>query len=219
MTANGCNRPSMRSGIPALAVLLSAALTLLACGPAATATPIPGPAPAATEVLDAEGGSPDQVTAVVQQLFDTYGRAIRDEDAELFRSVMTRELAGSCGLNQLQAWLDQDENSLAEVVVRSVFVDVADPSRAFAEVALKQYAERPEEAPTHPWPVVLEDGEWQAGFLYGSTFGRCPYDVPSPRSGPDGRGRDFPLIPGLDLERREDILAAVPGTEVVHVSF
>ena len=213
--------------MPALAVLLSAALTLLACGPASTATPVPGhtpvatevSAPAATQTPEAEGDGGDEVTAAVQQLFDTWSRALRDEDAELFRSIMTRDLAGSCGLDELQAWLDQGENSLAELVVRSVFVDVADPSRAFAEVTPKEYAERPEESPMYPWPVALEDGEWRAGFLYGLTFGRCPYNAPSPRSGPDGRESDFPLIPGLDLERREDILAAVPGTKVVHGSF
>ena len=70
----------------------------------------------------------------VKQLFDTWNRAFRDNDAELFQSVMTRELAGSCGLDELQSWLDQDVDFFTEPVVRSVFVDVSDPTRAFAEV-------------------------------------------------------------------------------------
>ena len=223
----GCKIPSMSSRLSALVVLISAALTLLACEPTATATPISGHIPEATEVSTpvatqtpvAEGDGGDEVTAAVQQLLDTRSRALRDDDAELLRSVMTRDLAGSCGLDQLQSWLDQDENSPREVVVRSVFVDVSDPSRAFAEVTRKEYAERPEESPTFPWPVELEDGEWRAGYLYGLTLGRCPYDVPNPPSGPDGRERDFPQIPGLDLDRHEDILSAVPGTRVVHGNF
>ena len=116
-------------------VLLSAVLTLLACEPTATATPLSGHIPEATEVStpvatqtpEAEGDGGDEVTAAVQQLFDTRRRALRDDDAELLRSVMTRDLAESCELDELQSWLDQDENSPREVVVRSVFVDVSDP--------------------------------------------------------------------------------------------
>ena len=217
----------MSAGIPRLAILLTGALALLACGQTATATPIPAPtpaatgvdAPAATQTPEADGDRGDEVTAAIQQLFDTYNRALREEDVELFRSVMTRELAGSCGLDQLQSWLEHGERFLTEIVVRSVFVDVADPSRAFAEITSRQLGGLPEDSPTFPWPVTLEDGEWRAGSLYGLTVGSCPYNAPSPPSGPDDHERDFPVIPGLDLERRGDILAAVPGTRVLHGNF
>ena len=115
--------------------------------------------------------------------------------------------------------MDQDEEVLAQVIVRSVFVDVADPSRAFAEITTKRDAGRPEESPTFPWPVVLEDGGWRAGFHYALTVQGCPYSASTESSGPGNGEHEFPLIPGLDLERREDILAAVPGTRVVHGSF
>ena len=65
--------------------------------------------------------------------------------------------------------------------------------------------------------MALEDGLWRAGFIYRSTFERCPFEVPSSPSGPDEHG--FPVIAGLDLERGGDILAAVPGTRVLHVSY
>ena len=191
--------------------------------PTSTPGPTPAPtevgAPTATEAPEAERDSGDEVTAAVQRLFDTWNQALRDEDAELFRSVLTRELAASCRLDDLQSWFDQDEEFLTEVVVRSVFVDVADPSRAFAEITTMQDAGRPEESPTYPWPVAREDGGWRAGFLYGLTVERCPYSASIQSSGSDGGERVFPQIPGLDLERREDILAAVPGTRVLHGSF
>ena len=57
------------------------------------------------------------------------------------------------------------------------------------------------------------------GFPLGLTANRCPFIADSPPSGPDGREREFPRIPGLDLERRDDILAAVPGTRVVRGSY
>ena len=161
----------------------------------------------------------DEVKTAVQQLFDTWNQALQEEDAELFRSVLTQELAGSCELDELQAWVDQDEDVLARVIVRSVFVDVADPSRAFAEVTTLRDAGRPEESVTSPWPVTLEDGEWRVGFPYALAFEGCPYSASIEPSGPGSGEREFPLIPGLDLERREDILAAVPGTRVVHGSF
>ena len=183
---------------------------------AASATPIPEPTPAATQTPGAQGDGENEVTAAVQQLFDIYARALRSKDAELLRSTMTRDLAESCRLDELQPWLEQDESSLAKVVVRSVFVDLADPSRAFAEVTPEEYNPRSEGSVSYPWPVALEDREWRAGFPYGLSFGRCPYEAPSPPSGSDGRERDFPAIPGLDLGRRDDILAAVPGTRVVH---
>ena len=216
----------MSSRLPALALFLSASLALLACGPTATATPTAKPLPAATGVVapaatetPVTDGDGDEVKAAVQHLFDTWNRALRDKDAALFRSLLTRELAGSCELDELQSWLDQGEDVLAGAVVRSVFLDVADPNRAFAEIATGRMAGRPEESLTYPWPVALEGGEWRAGFLYGLTMERWPYIASSPPSGRDGAEREFPQIPGLELERRDDILAAVPGTRVVHGSF
>ena len=131
---------------------------------------------------------------------------------------MTRELAESCGLDQLQSWLDQDEEFIAEAVVATVFVDVTDPNRAYADIAVGQ----PQESISFPWPVAKEEGEWRAGFPVGFTpltGNRCPYVASSPPSGPEGREREYPQIPGLDLERRDDTLSAVPGTRVVRGSY
>ena len=173
--------------------------------------------PPATEAPVAERDGDDDVQGQVRQLFDTWNRALRERDAALFHSVLTRELAGRCGLEELQSWLDQHERFFEELEVRTVFLDVADPSRAFAEIIARQRAERPEETLTYPWRVALENEKWRVGFLADLTIESCPY-IALP-SGPEGGQRDFPQIPGLDLERREDILAAVPGTKVVHSSF
>jgi hypothetical protein len=240
----------MISRLPALVILLSALLTLLACGqtaapmptptmglePMATPTPMPMPMPTATptaglepvatevvtppasEATVAERDGDDEVKDAVQQLFDNWNRALRERDAALFHSLLTRELAGSCGLEGLQSWLDQGEEFLAEAEVRSVFLDVADPSRAFAEITARQHAGGPEVPLSFPWPVALEEGEWRAGFPASLTAESCPYKASEPPSGPEGRERQFPQIPGLDLEPRDDILAAVPGTNVVHGS-
>ncbi len=209
-------------------LFLSALLTLLACGPAATPTPTMGIEPAATEVVappateapvaDADRDGDDGVQEAVQVLFDTWNQALQEKDAALFQSVLTRQLADSCQLEDLQSWLDQGEDFLANVEVRAVFLDVADPNRAFAEVTARQQAGPAGASPTYPWPVGLEDGTWRAGFLYGPVE-ICPYVVSDRPSGPDGRENEFPQIPGLDLNRREDILAAVPGARVVHGSF
>ena len=175
-----------------------------------------GPAThAAARASNAEEDSDDETKVAVQQLFDTWNQALREDDAALFHSLLTEELAGSCGLDQLQSWLDQDEEFLAEAVVAAVFLDVADPTRAFAEIAARQSAGRPLESISFPWPVALEDGEWRAGFPVGFTAKRCPYVASTPPSGPEGREREYPQIPGMDLERREGILDAVPGTRVI----
>ena len=47
----------------------------------------------------------------------------------------------------------------------------------------------------------------------------CPFSAYIQPTEPDGSEHDFPQIPGLDLDRREDILAAVPGTRVLHGSY
>ena len=177
-------------------------------------TPTMGPPPAA-QASNSERDSDDGINMSVQQLFDTWNQALREDDAALFHSLLTEELAGSCGLDQLQLWLDQDEEFLAEAVVAAVFLDVTDPTRAFAEIAARRNAGRPLESISFPWPVALEDGEWRAGFPMGSTATRCPYVASSPPSGPEGREREYPQIPGMDLERRESVLDAVPGTRVI----
>ncbi len=170
---------------------------------------------AAARASDAERNSDDGTKMAVQQLFDTWNQALREDDAALFRSLLTEELAGSCGLDQLQSWLEQDEEFLAEVVVAAVFLDVTDPTRAFAEIAARQNPGRPLESISLPWPVSLEDGEWKAGFPVGFTANRCPYVASSPPSGPEGREREYPQIPGMDLERHESVLDAVPGARVI----
>ena len=187
--------------------------------PTATMEPVPAATEvathAATKASDDERESDDKTKVAVQQLFDTWNRALKEDDAALFHSILTRELAESCGLDELQSWLEQNEEFFAETVVTAVFLDVADPTRAFAELTAGQ----PEEAISFPWPVELEDGEWRSGILAGFTADRCPYVAESLPSGPEGREREIPEIPGLDLDRREEIFAAVPGTRVVRGSF
>ena len=198
--------------------------------PAAMPTPTMGLGPAATEVVTspateasvAERDGDDGIKDAVQWVFDTWTRALVESDAALFHSVLTRELAGYCGLEELQSWVDESEGFLGEVEVRSVFVDVSDPSRSFAEILIKQSGGRPEQSLTYPRPVALEDGKWRAGvatFLVGRPSGSCPFVASGPRSGLEGREPEFPQILGLDLDRHEDILAAVPRTRVVHGSI
>ena len=190
-------------------------------------TPTMEPVPAATgvathaitEASNAIGDSDDETKVAVHQLFETWNRALKEDDAALFHSILTRGLAESCGLDELQSWLEQNEEFFAEFEVTAVFVDVTDPTRAFAELVAGQRAGRPQGAIPFPWPVVLVDGERRAGLLTGLDAQRCPYVAESPRSGPEGREREFPQIPGLDLEGREEIFAAVPGTRVVRGSF
>ncbi len=187
--------------------------------PTVAATPTKAPEPAATEIVthaasetsNGERGSDERVKVAVQQLFDTWTRALREDDAALFHSVLTREMAGSCGLDELQSWLDRDEGFLAEAVVATVFTDVNDPSRALAELVVG----RPEESILFPWPVAREDGEWRAGFPVALTVRECPYAESGAPPGPEGGQPEYPQIPGLDLERREGILDAVPGTRVI----
>ena len=191
--------------------------------PTLAPTPTTGLPPGATEpathaaarASDAGRNSDDETKMAVQQLFGTWNQALRENDAALFRSLLTEELAGSCRLDELQSWLDQDEEFFAEAVVAAVFLDVTDPTRAFAEIAARQNPGRPLESISLPWPVALEDGEWKAGFPVGFTANRCPYVASSPPSGPDGREREYPQIPGMDLERREGVLDAVSGTRVI----
>ena len=195
----------------------------LTSSPTPMPTPTMGPPPAATglaayaaaQASNSEGDGDDGTRVAVQRLFDTWNQALREDDAALFRSLLTEELAGSCGLDQLQSWLEQDEEFLAEAVVAAVFLDVTDPTRAFAEIAARQNPGRPLESISLPWPVALEDGEWKAGFPVGFTANRCPYVASSPPSGPEGREREYPQIPGMDLERHENVLDAVPGTRVI----
>ena len=122
--------------------------------PTLAPTSTTGPPPAATgpatyaaaRASNAERDSDDETKIAVQRLFDTWNQALREDDAALFYSLLTEELAENCGLDELQSWLDQEEEFLAEAVVAAVFLDVADPTRAFAEIAARQNAGRPLES-------------------------------------------------------------------------
>ena len=234
--------------LPAVVILLSVLLTLLACGqtatpvptvalePAATPTPVSaemptaGLKPAATEIVAplateapvGGGDGDDGIRGAVQQLFDSWNRALEERDAALFHSLLTQELAGSCELEKVQSWLDLGEFFLAGAEVRSVFLDVADPGRASVEIVVGQSAGGLEVPLPFPWPVALEEGQWRAGFPAGLTAQSCPYSVSEHSiepSGPDGGEREYPQIPGLALERHGDVLAAVPGARVLDGSI
>ncbi len=215
----------MMSRLPVVVIFLSTLLALLACGqtptpmptPEPTLTPMPTPMPTLTPTPTPPAGS--ETKGAVQLLFDNLHRATQEKDATLFHSLLTRELAGSCELRQVQSWLDRGAHFPGEVEVRSVFLDIADSSRAYAEIPLGQSGGRPEQALNYPWLVALEDGEWRAGFPVGWVGGSCPYAASERPSGPEGRGREFPQIPGLDLNLRRDVLAAVLGTRVLHGSY
>ena len=214
-------------------LFLSALLTLLACGPAATPTPTMGIEPAATEVVappateapvaDADRDGDDGVQEAVQVLFDTWNQALQEKDAALFQSVLTRQLADSCQLEDLQSWLDQGEDFLANVEVRAVFLDVADPNRAFAEVTARQQCRGASRGISN---LSMACGDWKmetwrAGFP--ATFAQLKYAHTSYQDRPSGTRRQGERIsrrfPAWTLNRREDILAAVPGARVVHGSF
>ena len=172
-------------------------------GPASESTGIP--AHAVTGASNAERDSNDRTKVAVQPLFDTWNRALRDDDAALFHSVLTRELAGSCGLDELQSWLDQDDEFLAEAVVSAVFLDVTDPTRAFAELAAGQRAARPEEA--IPCSMARGAGRRRMAGRIPRRFDCKKMPVRRIKStlGAEGGEREFSQIPGLDLERRENI--------------
>ncbi|MYC36839.1 MAG: hypothetical protein F4X66_07990 [Chloroflexi bacterium] len=243
------NKPSRNLWLSSLALLCFAALLLSAScdgespeppvdtpipvAPTETPSPTPttvvipsptlAPSPTATEPAThaaAEGDGDDGTKIAVQQLFDDWNRALKDNDTALFHSLLTRELAGICGLDELQSWLEQDEEFIEEAVVAAVFLDVNNPTRAYAEIAAGQPDGQPQESISFPWPVAMEEGEWRAGFpvaVFPANI--CPYVASSPPSGPEGREREYPQIPGLDLERRDDTLSAVPGTRVVRGSY
>ena len=134
--------------------------------PTLVPTPTTDPAPAAAGIAAhaAAGESntrrdgEDGTMVAIQQLFDTWNQALKDDDADLFHSVLTRELAGSCGLGELRSWLEQDAEFLPDPVVTAVFLDVTDPTRALAEVGAEQGAGQPEYSFSFPWPLALEDG-------------------------------------------------------------
>ena len=122
--------------------------------PAATGVAMHAVTEASDDERENDNRTNDNRTKVaVQQLFDTWNRALKEDDAALFHSILTRELAESCGLDELQSWLEQDEEFFAETVVTAVFLDVTDPTRAFAELVAGQRAGRPQEAISFPWPV------------------------------------------------------------------
>ena len=122
--------------------------------PAATGVAMHAVTEASDDERENDNRTNDNRTKVaVQQLFDTWNRALKEDDAALFHSILTRELAESCGLDELQSWLEQDEEFFAETVVTAVFLDVTDPTRAFAELVAGQRAGLPQGAISFPWPV------------------------------------------------------------------
>ncbi len=135
---------------------------LVACGAEATPTATPGLALPTAQELKQAG----------QELFDTFSASIQTRDAAALHGIFVADLRERCTVEQMQDSLAAGEVPFPNAEVRTVFLDLEDPSRALMQLALLDQPEGNMEALASgfafafPFPMVQEKGEWRLSFPF-----------------------------------------------------
>ena len=155
-----------------VSTLVIIATLLAACGAEATPTATPGLVLPTAQELKRAG----------QELFDTFSASIQSADAAALRGIFVADLSERCTAEQIQeSLLSSEVPPFPNAEVRTVFLDLEDPSRALMQLALLDQPEGSLEAValalTTPFAMVREDGEWRLSFpLLGIALGKgCPF--------------------------------------------
>ena len=163
-----------------IAVLTISLLALLAaCGKEATPTATPGLAqPTAQDLKQA-----------AQELWETFSASANTRNAAPLHGIFIADIRERCTVEQMQETLWSGEGAFPDIEVRSVFLDLEDPSRALMQLAPLDQPEGNSQAEgnlqgiasgfafSFPFPLVREEGEWRLGFPIlglGSEEG-CPF--------------------------------------------
>ncbi len=164
-----------------IAVLTISLLALLAaCGKEATPTANPGPASSTAQDLK----------QAAQELWDTFSASTKTRDgAAALHGIFIADIRERCTVEQMQETLWSGEGAFPDIVVRSVFLDLEDPSRALMQLALLDPPEGNPKAEGNlqgiasgfayafPFPLLREQGVWRLGFpiLAMGTEPGCPF--------------------------------------------
>ncbi len=146
---------------------------LVACGGDRTPVATPGVAyPTAKELKQAG-----------QELFDTFSASIETQDAAALHGLFVANIRERCTVEQIQESLASGDTFFPKAEVRTVFLDLEDPSRASLELAvIEQPGGNPQGfasgfAFTFPLPMIRDEGEWRLSFpsLPMAPEGGCPF--------------------------------------------
>jgi len=157
-----------------IAALTISLLTLLAaCGGEATPTATPGLAQPTSQDLK----------QAAQELWDTFSASAQTRNAAALHGIFIADIRERCTVEQMQETLASGEAAFPDVEVRSVFLDLEDPSRALMQLALLDQPGGNLQgidsgfAFSFPFPLVREEGEWRLGFptLGFVTEPGCPF--------------------------------------------
>ena len=158
-----------------IAVLTISLLALLAaCGKEATPTATPGLAQPTAQDLKQAG----------QELWDTFSASTKTLDgAAALHGIFIADIRERCTVEQMEETLWSGEAAFPDIEVRSVFLDLEDPSRALMQLApLDQPGGNLQGidsgfAFSFPFPLVREEGGWRLGFptLGFVTEPGCPF--------------------------------------------
>jgi hypothetical protein len=157
-----------------IAVLTISLLALLAaCGNEATPTANPGPASSTAQELK----------QAAQELWDTFTASIQALDAAALHGIFVADLRERCTVEQMQKSLASDGVALPNAEVRTVYLDLGDPSNALMQLAMLDQPEGNLEVLASsfifafPLPMAREEGEWRLSlsFLGIAPEEGCPF--------------------------------------------
>lgn len=171
----------MKQSIAIVTLSITLLTLLVACGGNAAPTETPGLAQPTAQELKQAG----------QGLFDTFSASIKSKDAAALHAIFVSDIRERCTVEQMQASMISGESSFPNAEVKTVFLDLENPSSALMQLALR---DQPNDgsvglaagfAFAFPFPMLMEDGAWRLSFpaLVMVAEEACPFAEQSSQSG------------------------------------
>ena len=169
------------------AFTLSLLALLVACGGESLPTATPGLAQPTAQDLKQAG----------QQLFDTFSASIQTRDAAALHGIFVADLRERCTVEQMRETLASGDAPFPNVEVKTVFLDLENPSRAIMQLAMLDQPDGGMEALAagfafaFPFPMEREEGGWRLNFpaLAMAPIEGCPFAGDSGEEGTITQGQ------------------------------
>ena len=168
--------------MPRAPIIALVIFTLLAVACSSGAATTPSPIPEATQTIDPDLPTAQELKQSSRELFSAFFTAIEDQDADVLHGLLTADIRERCTPEQVQQSLGPEDEFFPELEVKAVFLDLEDPNTALVQVSL---LEEPEAglagmaasvATIFPFPMVQEDGQWRLSFPFFPKGEDCPFD-------------------------------------------
>ena len=157
---------------------LLGAILVIAAACSSTEPAVSGPHISGIDIQSA-----DEIKKAAEELFDDWLIATEAHDAAAIHSLLARNIADRCTVDQMETFFENDSDALTYPVmdVHEVFVSPGNAESAFMTMKLRDgprpgnQGEIDRYLASIPYPIAREDGKWLMVLQFPAIGDGCPF--------------------------------------------